>query len=238
MAQIQSVFERYEKKYLLDWAQYQALYPLLCDKMQPDDYGKHTICNLYYDTDQFTLIRASIEKPIYKEKLRLRSYGIPQADSTVFLELKKKFRGVVYKRRVPLTLEESGRYLATGQRPFPNQILSEIDWFRSRYPVAAKAFIAYDRVALFGRENPSLRVTFDTGIRWRGDSLDLNKGDWGSPILDRGTTLMEVKLPGAMPLWMCRLFDSLALYPTSFSKYGVCYQNHLQKVMTGGMICA
>ena len=170
----QEVFARYEKKYWLSPDQYHVLRGLLLDRMREDDYGRHTICNIYYDTPDYHLIRTSLEKPIYKEKLRLRSYGVPNAQSQVFLELKKKYRGVVYKRRAALAPDEAQAIL------------------------------------------------------------------WGAPLCGDGYVLMELKLPGVMPLWLARLLDSLAVYPVSFSKYGFCYRRYLSReaVWKGGLGCA
>ncbi|WP_101910672.1 polyphosphate polymerase domain-containing protein [Marasmitruncus massiliensis] len=241
MSSYQDVFKRYEKKYLLSEQQYATLHKELESRMTVDQYGRHTICNLYFDTDSFELIRASLDKPVYKEKLRLRSYGVPSQDDTVFIELKKKYKGVVYKRRVPITLREASDYLLRGTEPEKTcQILHEIGWFMKLYRPSPKAFIAYDRVALSGNENSSLRVTFDRNIRFRESLLDLSRGDWGNLILDSKTVLMEIKIPGAMPVWMSDLLTELAIFPTSFSKYGTCYKDHLIQhlVTNGGPICA
>lgn len=240
MAKVQSVFERYEKKYLLSLAQYKTLRSALEAWMQPDEHGLHTISNIYYDTDDYRLIRASIAKPVYKEKLRLRSYGVPTADDTVFLELKKKFDGVVFKRRAAMPLSQAAQYLQTGQRPRDEQILREIDWFLQSYPLSPKVFICYDRIALFGRNDHELRVTFDTNIRCRQTMLALDKGTWGAPLLPDGQVLMEIKIHDAMPLWMAELLSTLCIYPCSFSKYGNCYTKMLlPDILTnGGMICA
>lgn len=237
----QTVFQRYEKKYLLNREQYAALRDRLSGRMQEDRYGSYTICNIYYDTPDYRLIRASLDKPVYKEKLRLRSYGTPDSQSPVFLELKKKFKGVVYKRRAVLTLEEAQAFLWDGERPSgQEQILNEIDWAMQFYRPEPKVFIGYDRIALCSEEEPELRVTFDTGLRWRNAALDLSKGDWGAPIRRDGKILMELKLPGVMPLWMAHLLGDLQIYPTSFSKYGACYQKYLcrQQESRGGVICA
>ncbi|MDD2956294.1 MAG: polyphosphate polymerase domain-containing protein [Oscillospiraceae bacterium] len=231
----QTVFRRYEKKYLMTAGQYLPLRQALEAYMSPDRYGRHTICNLYYDTVDFQLIRLSIEKPVYKEKLRLRSYGVPDEDSKVFAEIKKKFKGVVYKRREALPLCEARGFLENGVPPArQNQIVREIDWFLNRWQPIPQVFLAYDRIALFGREEPELRVTFDQNIRWRTTALDLAAGDWGAPLLPPGQILMEVKIPGAMPVWMAQLFGRLQIYPTSFSKYGTCYKNHLVRPALAG----
>ncbi|NCC69631.1 MAG: polyphosphate polymerase domain-containing protein [Clostridia bacterium] len=225
---VQSVFRRYEKKYLLDNRQLEGLKNSLSQFMTQDAYGNYTICNLYFDTGDYALIRASIEKPAYKEKLRLRSYGVPKADDPVFAEIKKKYNGVVYKRRVAMTDMEASDYFLHGRQPENDgQIMHEIDWFVKRYHPVPKAFIAYDRTALSGIQDSELRVTFDKNIRWRGTTLDLSQGDWGMPLLQPGVTLMEIKIPGASPLWLSRLLAQLQIYPASFSKYGVCYKQWL-----------
>ncbi|SCZ78758.1 polyphosphate polymerase domain-containing protein [Acidaminobacter hydrogenoformans] len=228
MSKPQTIFKRYEKKYLLSRGQYDALRPLLQEKMTQDAYGEHTICNLYFDTPEYDLIRTSIEKPVYKEKLRLRSYGVPAANDQVFLELKKKYKGIVYKRRVDLSLQEAADYLRYGKRPLSDShVFNEIDWFQSMYHATPKVFIAYERSAWHGNEDANLRVTFDQGIRFRETALDLASGDWGQALLEDDRVLMEIKIPGAMPLWMSRMLSELKIYPASFSKYGVCYKAYL-----------
>ncbi len=241
MSSNKNVFKRYEKKYMLDLRQYEELSQGLSGKLIRDAYGLHTISNIYYDTDHFDLIRASIEKPVYKEKLRVRSYGVPKSGDAVFVELKKKFKGEVSKRRIQMTLEESGRYLLQGRKPKdPCQILKEIDWFMELYHPVPKVFIAYDRLALFGIEDAELRVTFDRNIRFRESLLDLSKGSWGRPLLDPDKILMEIKIPGSMPIWLSAMLNELSIFPTSFSKYGACYKEYLigQMYHKGGNICA
>lgn len=221
-------FQRYEKKYMLTRGQYAALLRGLEPYTKPDEYGQYAICSLYYDTDDFRLIRASLEKPLYKEKLRLRSYGVPGEDDKVFVELKKKFDGVVYKRRVMMEAAQACAYLGgSAECPEDSQIGREIDWFQRVNQTKPKVFIAYDRAALAGREDPRLRFTFDTNLRWRDTDLDLRLGDHGAPLLPPDRVLMEVKLPGAAPLWLSRLLGENKIYPTSFSKYGTCYRENL-----------
>jgi len=241
MTKNKDVFERCEKKYLLSEIQVQALMGQLTEHMKADRYGVHTIGNIYYDTDDFAIIRASIDKPLYKEKLRLRCYGAPKPDSAVFLELKKKYKGIVYKRRVEMTLAQAQRYLQTGEKPpGGGQILDEIDWFLKRYRPSPKVYIAYDRLALYGMEDPELRVTFDRNIRFRDHALDLAKGSWGTPLLASGQALIELKLCGAMPLWLAKALSEMGIYPITYSKYGVCYKNFLSRnIKTKGVIhCA
>jgi len=223
-------FKRVEKKYLLNEAKYYELLERIEPYMQLDNYGLHTICNVYFDTDNFDLIRTSIEKPAYKEKLRLRSYGVPNEDSKVFLEIKKKFDKVVYKRRIGLTLKEAKEYLA-GEKRLPNdgQIEREIDYFVKFYKPVAKMFIAYDRMAYFGRDDSSIRMTFDKNIRSRNDFIELENGDAGKLLLKNNERLLEIKVAGAFPIWLAAILSELEIYPVSFSKYGNIYKNELKK---------
>lgn len=222
---VQTVFNRYEKKYLMPEPVYMELRRRLDPYMQEDEYGLHTICNIYYDTPDSYLIRRSIEKPEYKEKLRLRSYGIPTPDSKVFLEIKKKYHKVVNKRRIQLKLREAYDYVERGIRPKKDsQILREIDFFLQRYPLVRGLYLAYDRIALFGKEDSSFRVTFDQNIRSRRSLMGLENGDYGEKLLPDGYYLMESKVMGATPLWFTEILSDLAIYPVSFSKYGNIYK--------------
>ena len=225
-----TVFERTEKKYRLTAEQYEAVLAGMLEHMRVDSYGETTICSVYYDDHCDRMIRTSIQKPVYKEKIRLRAYGIPDSDTTVYVELKKKFKGVVYKRRVGMKLSEAESYLAGGEPPGEStQILREISWVRDFYKPVPRAYIAYDRIALECPEEPRLRVTFDSRIRARSDDLSLACGDRGELLLPEGERIMEIKVPGAMPMWMCDLLTRSHVYPTSFSKYGTYYQSLIAK---------
>lgn len=239
----QEVFKRYEKKYMLTREQYNQLLSRLITYFCPDSYGKHTICNIYFDTPDYLLIRRSLDKPIYKEKLRLRSYGPANEDGTVFLELKKKYDGVVYKRRIPMTFQEANHYIYQGKKPEKNsQILQEIDYAYQFYQVEPRVYLAYERMAFYGKENPNLRVTFDMNIRARQTELSLAKHTHGTRLIEEDEILMEVKIPQAMPVWLSQVFSELNIYPVSFSKYGMYYKNYILPEMLedykGGKICA
>lgn len=217
---VQTVFERNEKKFLLPKRELADILRQLEPQMQADDYGLHTICSLYYDTPGFACAQAQLDKPVYREKLRLRSYGVPTNADTVYLELKKKFCGVTYKRRMPLTLGEAKAYLQHRMPPLhTGQVFGEIDWFITQNRPEPKALVCYDRLALTGRQDESLRLTFDSRIRWRADQLDLSRGDWGAPLLSGDSVLLEVKTPGAIPLWLCRVLSARGIYTQSYSKY-------------------
>ena len=235
---VQQVFKRYEKKYILTSEQEKKFLKEIEGKMKMDKYGEHTICNIYFDDDNFKLIRESLDKPMYKEKLRLRTYGVPEnGDHQAFVEIKKKFDGVVYKRRIPLKLKEAEDYLYEGIRPQKDsQILREIDWFKKAHsPLKPKVVLTYVRRAFYGIENPDFRMTIDRDITCRYDSLHLTDGVFGDKILEEGTSLLEIKIPGIMPLWMSAILSSLKIFPASFSKYGTYYKTtpQLYLSMTG-----
>ena len=224
------VFKRIEKKYLLSEAQQEALFQRIGAHLKPDAFGRSTVLSLYLDTPDRRIIRSSIEAVDYKEKLRLRSYGTAKADSAVFLELKKKYGGVVYKRRAAMTLTEAERYLRTGIKPFESQIMSELDWAMKLYgrPQAAM-LIACEREAWFDEKHPDLRLTFDRNIRCRENELRLDRGSAGTALLPKDTVLLEIKTAGAMPLWLADALDAEGVLPGSFSKYGEAYLRTLEK---------
>lgn len=229
----QMTFERHEKKYLLDAGQAAALRRKLAPYMNEDQYGLHTICSVYFDTKRFDIARRSELKPIYKEKLRLRSYGVPDQADMVYLELKKKLDGVTYKRRMALPLSEANAYLWYGVAPEEGgQVFGEIDWFVRKNRPVPKAVICYDRIALYGKEDKTLRVTFDANIRWRDHDLDLADGDEGM-LLAPGGYMMEIKTNAAIPLWLADILSRAGAYPTSFSKYGNVYGNMVEQELFG-----
>ena len=230
---------RKEIKFLLSMEQYEALLVEVHKYMDPDkfciggkDYG---IFNLYYDTPDDYLIRTSLEKPKYKEKLRLRSYFSPAKPSDkVFLEIKKKVNGIVTKRRVTLTLAESDAYMMQRQKPvdlskyIQKQIFSELDVFLDSYPVAPKQYISYQRRAFFGKDDPDFRLTFDRQITERRYDLSLSLPSYGAQIIAPNQRLMEVKIAGAMPLWLSQKLSELKIYKISFSKYGTAYKRYIR----------
>lgn len=218
-------FRRREIKYLLDEEKYFKLTDMLKDRLIEDEHGRSAVCNIYYDTPDYRIIRESLEKPVYKEKLRLRSYGTPDDDTSVFVELKKKYKGIVYKRREEMTFAQSEIYLNDGVAPGKKtQIMREIDYFIQYYSeLAPSMYISYDREAYYSNENPDLRITFDEDILYRTYDLSLDGEIFGASLLESGQRLMEVKAGGAVPVWLTSLLDSLEIYPTSFSKYGRAY---------------
>ena len=231
MGNLTYVFERVERKFLLTPAQYAGLMRTLPEYMQADQYGESTILSLYLDTEDSLLIRRSLEKPVYKEKLRLRSYGVPREMDNVFLEVKKKVRGVVYKRRICLPLAQAMECLAQGSVPAAGgQIGREIAYMLRRYRLRPAVLLAYDRTAYTELEpSPNqLRITIDRDIRSRQTDLDLRLGSAGESLLAPGMRLMEIKTAHAIPLWLCAALDQNEIRPTSFSKYGRVYEAHMR----------
>lgn len=231
----QTVFNRVEKKYKLSEEKYEAFIEDLLNYMEVDEFGKHTISNIYYDTPDNLLITRSIQKPnpMYKEKLRLRSYGTASLDSKCFLEIKKKYDGIVNKRRIQLSLQAAYDYIEKGVKPFEQtQILSELDYFLSIYDLQPYRLVAYERVALFGKEDPSFRVTFDTNIRSRTDDLRLEHGSHGVLLFDDNTHLMEVKITNSTPMWFSKLLSKHQAFTTSFSKIGSFYTKQREAEQT------
>lgn len=221
----QNVFRRVELKFLLTRTQKEAVLQGMEDHMALDKYGRTTIRNLYFDTDSYRLIRHSIEKPAYKEKLRLRSYEKVSNKGKVFVELKKKYKSVVYKRRLALPEAAAVAWLSGGESPASCQIAREIDYFMDYYgTLKPRVFLSYEREAYYCKGGWDFRVTFDENIRCRREELSLESEVWGTPILDEDLTLMEIKTAGGIPLWMTHLLTEQKIYKTSYSKYGTAYQ--------------
>lgn len=224
----QYIFQRVEKKYQLTQEQYNAFLHAIQTRIQQDEYGLHTIHNIYYDTPYYDLIRDSIEKPKYKEKFRVRGYGRITDDSPVFLEIKKKYSGVVYKRRTSLPMSRARLFLETGLLPEnSDQIMQEIAYFMQFHHPEPKVYLAYDRIAYVGTDIPELRITIDRNIRSRYHRLELDY-DKDCHILNNQIYLMEIKVPAAYPLWLADILCNLQIYPISFSKYGAVYTNSVK----------
>ena len=229
MAGFKDVFQRIEVKYLLSDRQYTELLKRLENMAAIDSYGRTSILNIYFDTPDFKLIERSLEKPVYKEKLRLRTYGVASDDTNAFIEIKKKYKGVVYKRRINMPYKEAMDYLTKDKElKERSQISDEIDYFKHFYKGLKPAMaISYDRIAMAGIEDPDLRITFDENIRWRTENLSLTEGNVGKDILLPGQHLMELKIAGAMSMELARILDELNIRKPSFSKYGRGYMEYM-----------
>lgn len=231
MAEIYT-FKRIEKKYILNTEQYNRLKERLSGFFHADEHGSTRIYNIYFDNDSNELINTSIQKPVYKEKLRLRSYKEADDDTKVFLEIKKKFKGVVYKRRICVRYKDIKTYLQTSslsdiENP---HTLQEISYMISHYSIYPKVYISYLRDAFFSNDDPNLRVTFDHDIKSRYENLCLSESDIDLPLKDDDFYIMEIKSANSVPLFLSNILAQEKIYPHSFSKYGNIHKQHI----TGG----
>lgn len=218
------IFRRVEEKYIITKDQYEELLKRIDSYIEKDEYYESTICNVYFDTTSNDLIIRSIEKPVYKMKIRLRSYGIPKKKDDVFLEVKLKHKDIVGKRRVKLKLNEFYNYLNKGSYDSNNQIMKELDYFFQYYQLQPSYYLAYDRKSYRGKEKNELRITFDTNLRSRKEDLRLELGDAGKRYFKEEIYIMEIKTLDAIPLWLVRNLSELQIYPISFSKIGSIYR--------------
>ena len=225
----QMIFKRYEVKYCITRKQKELIKEAMAEHMIADIHGRSSICSLYFDTPDYLLVRHSLEHPFYKEKLRLRSYGVANDESTVFVELKRKYDSVVYKRRVGMSLRQAKGYLLRGESVIDTQITREIDYCLQMYRgIRPSVLLSYEREAYYGRDDHEFRITFDDNILWRDHDLTLDSGIYGTLLMDQDRVLMEVKTGSAIPLWLVRVLSSDHIYKTSFSKYGTAYTCILQ----------
>ncbi len=231
------IFNRYEHKYILQKEIFQKVIEIVDAHMELDPHNKchktYPISNIYFDTDDDYLIRTSISKPAYKEKLRLRSYGVPDGESKVYLEIKKKYNGLVNKRRTEIKLNEAYEFIKSGNvqrnKEYMNsQVVNEITYFLSRYKLKPKVYLAYDRIAYFEKGNPDLRISFDTNIRSRRYDVHLEDGDYGKALMKDDIYLMEIKTSYAMPLWLTEMLTDLGIRRQNFSKYGTEYKKYVK----------
>ena len=225
------IFRRIEKKYIVSKKQYIKIKEKIKENMNEDKFGKSKICNIYFDTDKYDLIKHSITKPNFKDKVRLRSYNIPNENSKVFLEIKRKSDGIVGKRRIEMKLSEFYEYF-NNQNAIENdnkQIKKELDYYFKMYNLKPAMYISYEREAFYEKDNPDFRLTFDNEIIARKYELNLEKGSYGEKILDENKYIMEVKTLGALPMWFVKILNEEMIIPGSFSKYGTAYQEFILK---------
>ncbi|MBQ6654994.1 MAG: polyphosphate polymerase domain-containing protein [Erysipelotrichaceae bacterium] len=225
----QQIFERVEAKYILTDDQYDSLMKTIGERLTPDVYPHSDIRSIYFDSEDFRMIRNSLDKPAYKEKLRLRCYGEVSDDSPVFMEIKKKYRGICYKRRQDMTYRQALNYTVFDRKPLDSQIMNEIDYLRTGGKLQPKVLVCYQRDSFVSAEQPDLRITFDRDVRFSLSNIVLTNQKPEGAVLDEGKRIMEVKTLTAMPLWLTNVLDSLNIYPSSFSKYGAIYEKHLMK---------
>ena len=222
-----NVMKRYEIKYLLTKEQTEYLVEGLKGHMVLDQYGRTSICSLYYDTPNHRLIRESLDKPEFKEKCRLRSYGLAKPGKPVFLELKRKAYGIVYKRRIQTSIDEVNKFFNKSDVFSDSQIEKEITYFRDYYEsLKPSCLIIYDREAYYEPDG-DLRLTIDYNPRYRLEDLDLSTSTDGKSLLEEGSTILEIKVQEAIPIWLSTLLSNGKIYKNSFSKYGEAYKREI-----------
>ena len=222
-------FARVETKYMLTLPQAEILQQGLFRRgFRRMNFGSPRVQSLYYDSSDYRLIRASLERPAYKEKLRLRAYGDSGGLSKGYVEIKKKYNGVVYKRRTAMGLQEVSEALCLGRLPAEaGQVGREASWMLQHYGLVPAAVITYDRDAWFCETDPGVRITFDRNLSFRRRFLDLNACVPGLPLLREDLRLVEIKTNGTCPLWLARLLYEASAQRTHFSKYGLAYRNYI-----------
>ena len=224
-------FRRIEKKYIIDKKQFELIKKGIEKEMYLDPHGKSTICNLYLDTNDYSLIKHSLERPIYKDKVRIRSYNVANTKSDVYLEIKKKYDGIVSKRRIKAKLQDIYAYL-NKKNEIPNsesQVSKELDYYFKYYDLHPTAYITYDREAYYAKNDNGFRITFDTNITARDYDLALDKGIYGKKIFEQDKILMEIKTLGGIPMWYTKMMSEYEIRPGHFSKYGATYLQIIQE---------
>ncbi len=231
----QQIFDRVEKKYLIDEKQKEGLLKIITERMQPDDYFRSEIFNIYFDTDQFDLIIQSIEQPMFKEKLRARSYG---GFDKVFFEIKTKLSGgennVGYKRRIKISKKDYQKIVKNGEKITKftkndaknaknTRIAEEIDYLITHFGLKPQILIFYERESYQGDEG--LRITFDENLKYRTENLNLTKRRSDKHFFDdTKNIIMEIKAHEVLPLWLVKALSAEKVYPQQFSKVGKIYQ--------------
>ena len=242
----QKVFKRHELKFIVTKAQKAVILQEIKRYMIPDRFGRSTIRNIYFDTDDYILARHSIVKPDFKEKLRIRSYDRADRESTVFVELKRKFDHVVYKRRVAMPEAEAMKWMQGANAGTPGaargsdqgtctQMQREIEYFLSYYSdLRPMVFLSYNREAYRMKDtaecsasDSDFRVTFDENILCRDYDISLASEIYGDMVLDEYKVLMELKCSGGIPRWMTKVLSEERIYKTAFSKYGTAYKQYI-----------
>ncbi len=235
------IFNRHEIKYLITQEQFERLMELVPQYMSADKFNRngkpYSINNVYLDTDTDELIRTSLQKPVYKEKLRIRSYGPATEDSPVFFEIKKKYMGLVNKRRTALSLSQLNDYLEKGIIPEDEkinaQVFREIDYMMKRYQAYPKVYLSYSRFAFFAEKDSDFRMTLDTDILARRENVRIDAPEAGISLLPQGFWLMEAKAYKSFPLWFVNFLSENGIKQISFSKYGTEYRLHTADTNTG-----
>lgn len=227
-------FQRVEDKYLMDRKEADAFLKAVSPYLKPDRYFCYHCHTIYFDNDSAQLISTSLSHPPYKMKLRLRTYSDPDDDTPVFLETKKKYGDIVYKKRFMMTDLEAKEYLYEGIAPHTDNSTSrEIDYLIHYYHLKPKVYIGYDRICYVSKTDADARFTLDSHITYRTNDVSLHEtGE--EKELQKGMFILECKVSDRYPMWLTKILSSHHLYKSSFSKYGTIYkrESSLHPVIT------
>ena len=220
MKETTNFMRRYELKFTLNKSQLEFFVNRINDYMEVDKYGLTSIASIYFDTPNYSLINRSIEKPEYKEKIRLRSYGLASKDSTLYLEIKRKLNGIVYKRRIPVKEDEAFNLIYLKGTGKDGQVDKEVEEFIKKYPLLRPQYLViYDRVAYYQKDS-DIRITIDKNPRYRTNYLNLHTSMEGTSLLEEDNAILEIKVQNALPLWLVAILSEGKIYQSSFSKVG------------------
>ena len=222
------IFRRVEEKYFLIKEQAYNLFKEINTYIEKDEYYKSNILNIYFDNNNDEILIRSGDKPIYEDKIRLRSYSTPALEDDVFLEIKSKYNGVTGKRRIRMKLSDFYNYINNNEIK-NTQIMNEIDYLFKYYDLKPSYFVGYDRLSYKGKDNEGLRITLDSNLRSRTNNLNLEQGDYGELFFNDDRLIMEIKTLDSMPLWLTSTLSKLKIYPISFSKVGEIYKKEMVK---------
>ena len=225
----ENIFNRVEQKYVLTNKQKDELLKMINKYLEKDLYFESLISNIYFDDYNNRLIINSLEKPLYKDKVRLRGYGIINKDSNVFFEIKNKYMGIVGKRRIMIKLNDLYDYLEGKTLP-DKQIMKELDYLIKIYNLKPSIFISYHRFSYKGKDD-NIRITFDDNLISRRNDLKLENGVYGDKHFKKDECIMEIKTLNGYPIWLVNALSSLNIYPNSFSKYGFIYSKEMKEVL-------
>lgn len=227
------VFTRHELKFLIDRHTYgkiyKALMPYLVVDQHANKQGYYTVSNIYYDTKDDLFHYEKMKGQDFRQKLRLRTYGHSDLDSESYLEIKKKHKGLVNKRRTALRLRDAYRFLEVDEIDNNDlidntnasniQILKEVAFLKKFYTLEPKVALCYERQAFQGKEDNELRITFDDNLRKRHHNLRLELGSEGASYVSRDIFVLEIKVNDTIPLWLARILSQFSCSVQSFSKY-------------------
>ncbi len=238
------VFERKEMKYRLCATQLESLISAFETRLLPDERGITLVRSLYFDTPAHDLIARSMESPLYKEKLRLRVYGQASEPGTpAFLEIKKKFKGIVYKRRVLVSIGAAHLIIegaslsealaahplndealaAEALTPHREQIAREIAFFIQRHDARRPSILTQCERQAFTSSDGDLRVTIDRNLSYKANPQSIADTHFAIPLIPQTEAVMELKCTHALPLWLAGELSAVCAYKQSFSKCGTAY---------------